>query len=58
MFLTYKEISEVLSSLDKEYEELRKSGNSHRRRVGSMSLFVLHRVRKEVMEKIKEKYNK
>ena len=58
MFLTYKEISEILSNLDKEYEELRKTGNAHRQRVGSMSLFILRRVRKEVNEKLKEKYSK
>ena len=57
MFLTYKEISEVLNNLDKEYEELRKSSNAHHTRVGSMSLFVLHKVRKQMNDKLKEKYS-
>ena len=58
MFLTYREISEVLNNLDKEYEGLRKSSSSHQTRVGSMSLFVLRKVRKQVNEKFKEKYSK
>jgi len=56
MFLTYREILEILNALDKEYEELRESGNTHKQSVGSMSLFVLRKVRKEVNKKIREKY--
>ena len=58
MFLTYREIAEVMNSIDKDYQELRSSGNAHQQRVGSMSLFVLRRVRKEINKKIKQKYSK
>jgi ribosomal protein L29 len=56
--LSYKEISEVLNDLDKEYAELRSSNQPQKQQVGGSALFIIRRVRKELRKKIIDKYSK
>jgi hypothetical protein len=56
--LNHREISEVLSNLDKEYAELRKSSHPQKQQMGGAALFILRRVRKALRKKIVDKYSK
>jgi hypothetical protein len=53
--LNYKEIVEVLDKLEKEYIELKKSGNSL---AGTMGIFFIRKARAEFKAKILKKYSK
>ena len=58
LYLSYKEMMDLLHTLEVEYVEKAKDPTNQNKKMDHFGVYAIRRVRKEINEKIKDKYGR